>query len=220
MGKWKREKSISTKRNSADRPVTESWAVQNASWTDLPRGKLVKISMWEKGERVEAGKKKGREEKHPLQTAAKVSPCLYPLTVLHPLFSFYSGYLPSSLPVPYDLFSLVISESLPLLLSGTPSVISPKYLLPQVHLFHHLPAKQGNDLYFAIVQQWQLHWVLRVWGRMTPMLTYSFCLVIRAVERSSPFDIGISEERCLSFDTLGRTIPSSFQALLLSTCLT
>jgi len=42
------------------------------------------------------------------------------------------------------------------------SVILPKYLLPQVCLFHYLSAKQGNDLYFAIVEQWQLHWVLQV----------------------------------------------------------
>lgn len=125
------------------------------------------------------GWERKREEKHPLQTAAKVSPCLYPPMVLHPLFSFYSGYLPSSLSVPYDLFSLVISESLPLVLSGTSSVILPKYLLPQVCLFHHLPAKSakwGNDLQSSIVLQWHLHGILQVWGKTTLMLPYSYLL--------------------------------------------
>lgn len=101
--------------------------------------------VWERWEGVEVEKDK-EKKKHPPQIAAKVSPFLYP-PILHPLFSFYSGYIPSSLPVPHGIFFLVISESFPLVLSRTPSVILPKYLLPQVRLFHHLPAKsakQGN----------------------------------------------------------------------------
>lgn len=140
----KREKSISTKTASTGRPVTESWAVQNVCWTDLPWWKLAKICMGKM--RRGRGWERQREKTHPPQIAAKVSPFLYP-PILHSLFSFYSGYIPSSLPVPHGIFFLVISESFPLVLSRTPSVILPKYLLPQVRLFHHLPAKsakQGN----------------------------------------------------------------------------
>lgn len=96
----------------------------------------------EKGQRL-----RQRGEKNPLQVAANMSPFLYPPTIFHPLFSFYSGYVPSSLPVPHSIFHFVISESLPLVSSRTPSVIQPKSLLPQVCLFHCLPAKsakQGN----------------------------------------------------------------------------
>lgn len=40
------------------------------------------------------------------------------------------------------------------------------------------------------------------------------CLVIHDIERRCPFyiGIGVSQEHCLSFDMLGRTIPFSFQA--------
>lgn len=82
---------------------------------------------------------------HPLQIFAKVSPFLYPPTIFHPLFSFYSGYILSSLPVSHGIFFLVISESLPLVLSRAPSVNQPKYLLPQVCVFHHLPAKSARQ---------------------------------------------------------------------------
>lgn len=142
----KKEKSISTKTASTDWPVTVSWAVQNVCWTDLPWWKKVKISVWEGWEGVEIETDKEKKT-HVLQTAAKVSPFLYPPTIFHPLFSFYSGSVPSSLPVSHNIFFLVIPESLPLVLSSTPSVIQPKYLLPQVRLFHHLlakSAKQGN----------------------------------------------------------------------------
>lgn len=127
------------------------------------------------------GWERKREEKHPLHTPAKVSPCLYPSTVLHLLFLFrmplFQSHVISS-PSSLLNLSLLCYPRLPQ--SVHPSTCSPKCVssiiyLPSGEMTFTLPLYSSGSYtkYYKSEVWWP--WCLRIVS----------CLVIDAIERRS-----------------------------------